>query len=151
MTEQIHWYRYEDVSYAPPYDPETEKHWGPGRTDIVKRSYPVMKITPKGVWISQYGTKRFILADSRKRFAHATVEEAMDSFMARKHAQLRILQSQVSRIQRAIQLGHQMIMKHVETKNPKGSSTNVADQDHSSTSGAGTLPLGGFGTAVGRF
>ncbi|KVP65669.1 hypothetical protein WJ96_04695 [Burkholderia ubonensis] len=88
------WYRYEDrrVGHA--------DEWG----DLVHVSvqvshytYTVTKVTPKGVWLSSGfgGSNRFVLLGARKRFAHPTKEEALESLMARKARQIRILEKQL--------------------------------------------------------
>lgn len=68
---------------------------GPGRTELYLHSYEVLKETPKGVWIQAYGTKKFILQNARKKFACPTIEEAIESFIARKKRQIRILSGQL--------------------------------------------------------
>ena len=72
---------------------------GPNIT-IYTASYPVISKTPCGVWIDttyymgSY-SKRFINNSWRKRWACATVEEALLSFIARKECQIRKLKSQL--------------------------------------------------------
>lgn len=55
----------------------------------------VTKTTPKGVWLGD----RFVLRDVRKRFACPTLHEALESFVARKDRQIRILSNQLSSAQ----------------------------------------------------
>lgn len=52
------------------------------RLDVAKR-------TPMGAWVQlgRLGKKRFVLNDSRKRYAHPTEAEALQSFIARKRRQ----------------------------------------------------------------
>lgn len=45
--------------------------------------YPVIKQTPKGVWIRSSGRERFILNTSRKKWAYPTKEGAFASFKIR--------------------------------------------------------------------
>lgn len=65
---------------------------------------PVIKRTPKGVWVNDYGTKRFVLDRARKRYACPTPEEAVESLLARKRRRAAILRSQLSDTERAIEL-----------------------------------------------
>lgn len=61
------------------------------------REYPVIKETPKGKWIQDtwFDRKRFVLNNSRKCFAHASKEKALDSFVYRKMFQLKIYQQKL--------------------------------------------------------
>ena len=59
------------------------------------RQFPVIKETPKGKWINEYGRKRWVGNDTLRRFAHPTVPEAYAAFLARKKKQRRILKSQL--------------------------------------------------------
>lgn len=109
MTE---WYRVEERHYAAPPD-EWGDRQGIGRVEVVVLSYEVEKETPKGVWLRrQYGTtgwtdteKHFVLRDARKRLACPTVEEAYESFFARKTRQIRILNAQAAKAERALREG----------------------------------------------
>ncbi len=93
-----HWYRFEDVVYAPMLS-EYDEWVGPGRLVVVLRRYRVVKVTPCGVWLD---IGRFVKTAARKRFACPTEAEARESFLARKQRQLSILQAQASRVERAI-------------------------------------------------
>ena len=90
MTEFF--YRYVDRRLANFAD-----EWGDStgsRPDVVLRKYGVIKHTPKGTWIDEgWDSKKFVLRDARRRWACPTVEEAEESFMARKRRQLSILQA----------------------------------------------------------
>lgn len=105
-----YYYRYEEVHYAPPWDGYNDcpgRGWG--TTEVRLRTYPVIKHTDKGVWLSNgpfhsiyEPDKRFVLKHSRKKFACSTKKGAMESFRARKRAQIRILKAQVARTERAL-------------------------------------------------
>lgn len=97
------WYRLDIVRYAGPVD-EWGDVSGPGRTDIRKYEYPVIKNTPKGVWLAVYGDAKFVLRDARKRYACPTIEEALKSFIARKKKQIAILSSRIEEARDGIQL-----------------------------------------------
>jgi hypothetical protein len=96
------WYRYEDTRHA-----HIDEYGDAGETyvKLYLRSYKVSKVTPKGVWLSYFsvgGIFRFVLLDARKRFAHPTKEEALESFKARKAAQMRILEKQLEHVRSAV-------------------------------------------------
>ncbi|WP_315127330.1 hypothetical protein [Comamonas antarctica] len=94
------WYRYEDVAYASPLD-EYDRPTGPGQLRVHCREYEVVKVTPCGVRLD---IGRYVSASSRKRFAHATKEDAKNSFILRKSAQLRIYSARCARAEQAIRL-----------------------------------------------
>lgn len=101
-------YRYEDVAYAAPFD-DTGRL--PGTVKVELRTYQVIRRTPHGAWISLgpmnamddiRGTERFIRTDARRRFACPTLDEARESFIARKRRQMAIHQAVVERARWAI-------------------------------------------------
>lgn len=88
------YYRYRDYLVSKGVDPETEASYG-SHVELDCDEYKVLRTTPKGVWIELYdGQERFVRNDSRKKFAHPTQEEALDSFIARKERQISILAAQ---------------------------------------------------------
>jgi hypothetical protein len=96
------WYRYEDVRHA---DVNEYDDIGPTYVKLYLRKYKVSKVTPKGVWLSYFfvgGLCRFVLLDARKRFAHRTREDALESFIARKAKQIRILEKQLEHVRSAV-------------------------------------------------
>jgi hypothetical protein len=98
--------RYDDIVYAAALD-EWDRSTGPGTVDVKLRRYPILKRTPKGAWIDTglgMLQPRFVLLNARKRFACPTEPEAMESFIQRKRNQLRILKSQVARVEKALRL-----------------------------------------------
>lgn len=96
------WYRYYDIQYAPPLDldgrPSTLV---PGSVVINLTSFKIIKLTPKGVRLDN---GRFINLESNKKFAWPTREEALDSFKARKKAEIRIMQARENKAQRALRI-----------------------------------------------
>lgn len=96
------WYRYEDKTYAPFY----VDYYGIecNAEPILKVrliTYEVLRTTPKGVWLCDW-RKRFVLRGSHKRFACPTIEEAKESFIARKQKQIVIHQAVVRRAKKAL-------------------------------------------------
>lgn len=73
MTDEK-WYRYDD--------PYTDGNL-PFLTEI-----PVLRHTPKGVWLDKYGLKRFVLKAANKRYAYPTKELALASYIIRKQRQI---------------------------------------------------------------
>lgn len=108
MSERV-LYRYEDVAVSTGYD-----EWGyssGSRVELYLREYPVLRETPKGVWISLScgefhalgdQCERFVLLGARRRFACPTREEALDSFLARKRRQLSIHKARIRHVESAI-------------------------------------------------
>lgn len=97
------WYRYVDGRHAPPLN-EWDEPAGKGSAYIHCYEYRVLKYTPKGAWIDNYGTRRFVLASARKRYAHATKDDALVAFKERKRRQLWILKNQVAHVEEIILL-----------------------------------------------
>ena len=98
-------YRFSDHQTAGPID-EFGDLCGPSTTHVTMLKYPVLKVTPKGAWISVLGQRKFVLLTARKRFACPTKVEAKESFIARKRAQIRIHTSIVNRAETAIQIAN---------------------------------------------
>jgi hypothetical protein len=100
VTEYL--YRYSDVMYAPSVD-EYDNPVGTGRLVVELSKYPIARRTPKGCWIYRLSlNEKFVLLTGRKRFACETQEEAMDSFVARKCRQIKILKAQLKRAEQAL-------------------------------------------------
>lgn len=102
------WHRFEDRLTAPPVD-EFDNICGESQLHVYYYTFPVVKVTEKGVWLNVYGSKRFVLTDARKRFATPTVEEAFTSFKARKDKQIRIYTSKIQNAKHAINLAEKKI------------------------------------------
>ncbi len=71
---------------------------------LIKDEFKVLSNTEHGVWIDVYGHKRFVNLGSRKRYACPTVEEALESYQARKKRQIRILTRQLKQAEAALTL-----------------------------------------------
>ena len=97
------WFRYDDVTYAAPLD-EFERPMGRGRVAVELTQYEVESVTKHGVWLRVGYTTRFCKNEAHKRFACPTQEEAMESFIARKQRQLRILTAQANHVREALRL-----------------------------------------------
>lgn len=101
--EQEVWYRFEDHTYSVVVDAEREELRTSAEITLIR--FPVLRKTPMGVWlnigfIDEH--KRFVLTKARKRFACPTIEEAKESFIARKQFQVRIYQSRAAKAQHFI-------------------------------------------------
>lgn len=96
--EPVYYYRFQEISYAPPLD-EFENPVGEGGVIIELQTYLVTKKTPKGVKIRRAyktskggGGQRVAYSNVEKqvtnthikRYAHPTIEEAKEAFIARK-------------------------------------------------------------------
>lgn len=103
MIEKV-WYRIEDRLYSTcSIDAAGCEQYGTS-VGIVTSKFMVLKHTPKGVWLDIIGGRRWVSRESHKRFACPTLEEARESFRARKARQIRILRKQISNIEHALQL-----------------------------------------------
>jgi hypothetical protein len=98
-------YRYENWQTAPLWD-DYEFSRSPSTTHIGLRDFQIVRTTPKGAWINYGGTERFVKLDARKRFACPTKEEALQSFIARKEKQKRILNEQIRQTDNALRLAN---------------------------------------------
>lgn len=93
------WHRYEDVRYASSSYDETGEPIGRGELRVEHRTYKVVKETPCGVRLDN---GRFVNRSSRKMWACPTEKAAMESFIARKTRQARILHSQLNDVETAL-------------------------------------------------
>ena len=94
-------YRYEDLLVSAGVD-EFDNPLGPAQVRVYLHQFQVIRVTPKGVWIDGWFSKRFVLNEARKRYALPTKDEALQSFLARKERQASIYQTRVSRADQAI-------------------------------------------------
>jgi len=118
-------YRYDDRCVSNGVD-EWDNPYPGHSIKIYLSKYIVLKHTPKGFWIEYWGNpngKKFILTNARKRFACLTLEEAKESFLARKNRQRRILAAQIADVETAI--------RKIETR---------YKHDRSNTNGARSAP-----------
>jgi hypothetical protein len=101
------WYRYDDVSYAPPVD-EYGDCYGQSTLKVELTRFVVVKLTPKGVKLAHkigdfaLGEERFVAHHWRKRFAAPTKDAARESFIARKDRQARIYEARAATARKAI-------------------------------------------------
>ena len=109
------WYRYDNKSYSVVIDADREEYGVSHK--VVRTQYWVIRVTPKGVWLTQkhnekcpkwpvkgefHFAPRLVLHASRKRFACATDELAKESFIARKNKQKAIYEARAKHAQWAI-------------------------------------------------
>jgi hypothetical protein len=85
-------WRCEAKRYAYCRDPDADI-WGVTDPKLEMWWWEIDRVTPKGAWVCG----RFVLLTATKRWAVPTEEEALESFMARKKKQIRILSTQLSR------------------------------------------------------
>ena len=101
-----YWYRF-DSRVRRDYD-------GIKNVTITLYRFAVIKHTPRGVWLD-YGIEKdkFVLINSRKRFACPTLDEAKESFLARKRIQLSILEEQIEGVRRILLEADSLIAKEI--------------------------------------
>lgn len=81
-----------------------EARFSESRLMLLKSEFPIIKWTNCGAWIDVYGRRRFVNLQSKKKYACFTVEEALESFHARKKRQIRILKAQLAQAEAALKL-----------------------------------------------
>lgn len=102
------WYRYEDRRYGSVNEFD-ELVGSYAKLELIELT--VTKVTPKGVWVTQFMTPRFVLTAANKRYALPTKEEALESLLARKARQIRILESQLKGVREAAALAEREMAK----------------------------------------
>lgn len=70
-----------------------------GQTEPYIVAYHVISHTLRGVWIND-GRARFIKDGTRKKFACPTIEQALESYIARKKRHYKILKAQLDKVER---------------------------------------------------
>lgn len=93
MTDTV-FYRFEDYLTGDEYAV---------RVELRLRELRVLKTTRCGVWLDDYGRRRFVLNDSYKKFAARTVDAARESFIARKRRQVSIYRHRVAHAENALE------------------------------------------------
>lgn len=94
-------YRYQDSVYST----GDEDYGYSTRVVVHVLEFNIIKETLKGQWIQdelRIIKPRFVLNHSRKRYAWHTKEEALQSFIARKKTQIRILETQLKHVKEAL-------------------------------------------------
>ena len=116
MADEVeYWYRYEDHLTAPPLD-EWDNVCGPAQVHVTELKFKVLKYTPQGVWVHvPFQGKKWVKREARKRFACPTREEALESFEARKNAQIRILETRIHYARIAISRAQTVSAMHART------------------------------------
>ena len=71
--------------------------------------YEVERRTPKGVWLKGLLFRRWVPLVARRRFAHPTKQQALESFCARRAAQQRILHKQLKRAQTEMRAAQRLL------------------------------------------
>jgi hypothetical protein len=80
------------------------EHYFDTRIALIKLTFTVIKKTPHGVVLDEYGKRRFVLDNARKKYASPTEEEALASFHARKRRQIAILTHRLKGAKAALKL-----------------------------------------------
>ncbi len=67
--------------------------------------FPVIKETKCGVWIRiDYLRKKFVNTNAKKQFAHKSIEDAKEAFVARKKRHIEILKYQLDKAEAGLRL-----------------------------------------------
>ena len=107
------YYRYVDYSEGTGYTDVCGEFVFTGSVTRVRvKTFKVIKFTLKGAWIRDSGgDERFVLTGTRKCYAHPTIEEALESFKARKNRQKSIYEARANAAQKAIDLAEKGKMR----------------------------------------
>lgn len=124
------WYRYEERRYgvANEFDDLVGSYV---QLELIELT--VTKLTPKGVWLTRFMTPRFVLLAANKRYAQPTKQAALESILARKARQIRILESQTKQAREVTALAQRELAK----LKPSGSAIPVELEDSASLAGWG--------------
>lgn len=103
-------YRFDIVRYSNGVDQFDEPL--PGHTvGLSCNEYPIVRRTPKGVWIDRGCMQKFVLLTATKQWACETKELAAESFLRRKVKQIQILRAQIADAEEAMRLLAKQINK----------------------------------------
>jgi len=120
------WYRVDRILYHACDCDDACHH--PARPAMTVTTYYVTRITPKGVWLSLnpidtkgnmirvLDTPKWVSHKSTKRFACPTLEQAYESFLARKQAQMRIYEREMYYLNKLIAQAKNKIKELQEAK-----------------------------------
>lgn len=96
-------YRVDIQRWAAPLN-EYDEPSGPGRVEIVLRTYKISRYTTTGAWIILYGNEtKFVNLRAVKQYASASVEEAKEGFIARKLRYIKIMEGQIAETENALE------------------------------------------------
>jgi hypothetical protein len=84
-------YRYDVIQYCLGIDEYGDPIKGIGKIEIRKQEFDIIKHTPKGAWIDNFGTPKFVNLHANKKFACITEKEALISFIRRKQKYLELM------------------------------------------------------------
>lgn len=98
-------YRFEDVVYAHRTDPYDDDAWGSSLV-VELEAFNVRSWTPLGatLYFMSGSRHKFVNLAATKKFACKTVDEALESFIARKKRQAGIYEAKAERARAAIRL-----------------------------------------------
>jgi hypothetical protein len=107
------WYRYSNFRYAGGINECGDPIPGTSSAAVRLHKIDVLKFTPKGAWVRDYytGDPRFVRITDGKQYAHATKEEARQSFIARKRRQITILSARLDDAREALRIAQQGAME----------------------------------------
>lgn len=98
------WYRFYEVRYSQGCDEYGDPLPGVGRIVVELMEIPVIKRTPCGAWVGYCESdKKFINLNWNKRYALPTIEEARDSYRARKKREISLMEARASLARRALE------------------------------------------------
>ncbi len=95
-------YRYKDTVFST----GDEEYGYRTHLNVTLIEFNVVKETPKGFWVEDIiGRRRFVNLHSQKKYACLSKSDAIESFIRRKQAQIRILKTQLRHAEEALRYG----------------------------------------------
>lgn len=97
-------YRFDRQSYSYTIDADMDVY---GSYSVVElTAYPIHKLTPCGWTLEVYSgaRRKWVSRETTKRFALPTIEEALESFVARQERRIQIMKLRIAESERAIDM-----------------------------------------------
>lgn len=81
--------------------------------NLFANEYDIIKTTPKGIWIHDFPSKRWVSNKSKKRFAYPTKEEAITNYILRTKKYKQILSSRIEELNVYLRLAEDIKTKTI--------------------------------------
>lgn len=124
------YYRTTSAHYAPLLDDLEIPIRGSGHCEIHTVALSVVKRTPKGVWVNKFGrcspvhidqllhnwkeykgTCTFVRHSSRKKYAHPTILESIEAFIARTDRMISIFSARIAAAEQELEIARSALAK----------------------------------------
>jgi hypothetical protein len=109
-------YRFEDFRISHGFNLDGDPYPG-SSLGIQCMQYPIIRFTPKGMWINVWSGPRFVLLTANKRFADPCKETAWLDFQKRKSRQAFIYSKRVDHAEEALRASKMPLSEAVSAFN----------------------------------